>query len=315
MRHRQFAKIPGPGEQLGVVPGGSWVALEKIHGAQMMIAVDGDAVRVGKRKAWLTDDDPFFGWQLIRTALSETARAAARELGAGLVVFYGELFGGCYPHPDVPPVPGIQPVQTGIWYAPDLRWAVFDAVVARDDADPGELLAFHELEDLSEATGLLLAPLLRRGPRSHCDGAPTRYPTQVPSVLGLPELADNVAEGIVVRPDARARPGARATYKRKIAEFDEQRFAESEAWDEAQRLDRAAMLAWATRLTNAPRIASAASKIGRHDHAALLDEIELDVMIDLAAAFPATFTALPSDDEAALRDAIRTAAATLLAAG
>lgn len=312
MRHRQFAKIPGPGESLGVVPGGAWVALEKIHGAQMMIAVAGESVRFGKRKAWLADDDPFFGWQLIRATLAETARTAARAVGAGLVVFYGELFGGCYPHPDVAPVPGIQPVQTGIWYAPDLRWAVFDAVVARDESDAGELLAFHELEDLSESTGLMIAPLLRRGPRSHCDGAPTRYPTHVPARLRLPELEGNVAEGIVVRPDARARPGARPTYKRKIAEFDEQRFSESEAWDPNQRLDRPAMLSWAARLTNAPRIASAASKVGRHDHAALLDEIELDVLVDLTAAFPATFDTLSPADEQAVREAIRTAALPLL---
>jgi hypothetical protein len=37
MRHRYFGKIAGPGESLGVVPAGPWVALEKIHGAQMLI--------------------------------------------------------------------------------------------------------------------------------------------------------------------------------------------------------------------------------------------------------------------------------------
>ena len=72
------------------------------------------------------------------------------------------------------------------------------------------------------------------------------------------------------------------------------------------------MLAWATRLTNAARVASATSKIGRHDQAAVLDEVELDVLVDLAAAFPTTFDALAPDDEAAVRDAIRTAATQLI---
>lgn len=312
MRHRYYGKIVGPGEPLGVVPAGPWVALEKIHGAQMLIAVRGDEVRFGKRKAWLADEDPFFGWQLVRAGLAELARAAARRLGRPLVVFYGELFGGGYPHPDVAAVPGLQPVQTGIWYAPELRWAVFDALVAGDDADDGELLSFRELTDLSRETGLMTAPIVRAGPRPHVDAAPTRQPTRVPALLGLPAIEGNFAEGLVIRPDARTRPGERPTYKRKIAEFDEQRFKEAEAWDSRQRPDRAALCAWAERLTNPARIASAASKWGRHDHAAILDEIELDVLIDLGAAFPAVARDLPADDEAALRAAIRRAAARLL---
>src|SRR5690606_2985260 len=159
VRHRFYGKIAGPGEPLGLVPGGPWVALEKIHGAQMLIAVEAGRVRFGKRKAWLDDDDPFFGWQLVRAKLADTAAAAAKRLGAPIVVFYGELFGGAYPHPAVRPAPGLQPVQTGIWYAPDLRWAAFDALVARDDDDDGELLAFHELSELSKETGLMVPPV------------------------------------------------------------------------------------------------------------------------------------------------------------
>nr|WP_263429324.1 RNA ligase family protein [Nannocystis pusilla] len=312
VRHRYYGKIAGPGEPLGVVPGGPWVALEKIHGAQMLIAVAGEQVRFGKRKAWLADDEPFFGWQLVRAGLAEVARAAARRLGAAVVVFYGELFGGGYPHPEVAPVPGLQPVQTGIWYAPDLRWAAFDAVVAGDDADDGELLAFRELAELARETGMLVPPVVRTGPRPHVEAAPTRAVTRVPAQLGLPALADNFAEGLVVRPDARARPGARPTYKRKIAEFDEQRFQDSEAWDRHQRPDRAALVAWAERLTNPARIASAVSKWGRHDREVVLDEVELDVLIDLAAAFPAALQAASEADEAAVRAAVRAAAAALL---
>ncbi|MDC0720273.1 RNA ligase family protein [Nannocystis bainbridge] len=312
MRHRYYGKIAGPGESLGLVPGGPWVALEKIHGAQMLIAVAGEQVRFGKRKAWLADGDPFFGWQLVRAGLSEVARAAAGRLGAPLVVFYGELFGGGYPHAEVAAVPGLQPVQTGIWYAPDLRWAAFDALVATSDDDEGELLGWSELAELSRETGMMVPPVVRTGPRPHVEAAPTRAPTRVPAALGLPGLADNFAEGLVVRPDARARPGTRPTYKRKIAEFDEQRFQEAEAWDPNQRPDRAALVAWAERLTNPVRIASAASKWGRDDRQAILDEVELDVLIDLTAAFPVALQAPDEADEAAIRAAIRAAAARLV---
>lgn len=312
VRHRAFGKIAGPGEALGLVPGGPWVALEKIHGAQMMIAVQGPEIRFGKRKAWLDEDEPFFGWQLVRAGLAERARAAARAIGAPQVVLYGELFGGAYPHPEVPAVPGLQPVQTGVWYAPDLRWAVFDALVAGGDEDEGELLAFRELATVAGGADLMTPPLVRAGPRPQVEATAIRAPTRVPAALGLPPLEDNFAEGLVIRPDARGRPGARPIYKRKIAEFDELRFRESEAWDPARPVTPEALAAWAERLVGPPRIASAASKWGRHDRAALIEEIELDVMIDVSGAFPRAFAALGEAGEAALRAAIRAAAAALL---
>jgi hypothetical protein len=71
---------------------------------------------------------------------------------------YGELLGGSYPHPAVPAVPGLSPVQTGIWYTPGLAWVAFDALVAAGDDDEGELLAHRELEELAGAAGLRAAP-------------------------------------------------------------------------------------------------------------------------------------------------------------
>lgn len=309
MRHRTFPKIAGPGEQAGASPpGGPWVALEKIHGAQMIIAVTGGALRFGKRKAWLDPGDPFFGWQLLQAELAEAARAAREHLGVPAIVLYGELFGGAYPHPEVAAVAGLAPVQTGVWYAPDLRYAVFDVLVADGEDDEGELLAHREVAEIAAAVGLMTPPILRRGPRPLVMAAPVRFTTQVPAGLGLPPIDGNLAEGIVCKPDARARAATRVVYKQKIAEFDEQRFGESAAWDPDQRLDLAALVAHAERMINPPRIASAASKWGRGDRQALLDEVALDVMIDLAAAFPAATAALTAAAEEALRRAILGAA-------
>ena len=74
---------------------------------------------------------------------------------------------------------------------------------------------------------------------------------------------------------------------------------------------RDALVAWARRLVNPARLASAASKCGRHDREAVLDELELDVLIDLGAAFPAALADLSPADEAALRAELRAAAAAL----
>lgn len=313
MRHRGFPKIAGAGESPGASPpGGVWVALEKIHGAQMVLAIAGEELQFGKRKAWLAHDDPFFGWQLLRAALTDAVTAAKRGLAAHTVVLYGELYGGSYPHPDVPAVPGLAPVQTGIWYAPDLRYAVFDVLVARGEDDEGEFLAHREVVALAAEIGLDTPPVLHSGPRGLAEMVPVRYPTRVPGRLGLPELAGNLAEGVVSKADARARPGSRVVYKRKIPEFDEQRFSECEAWDPSQRIGPAELVTHARRMVNPPRIASAASKWGFDDRGALLDEISLDVMIDLAAAFPAGVAALSPGEEEALRAEILAAAERLL---
>jgi Rnl2 family RNA ligase len=312
MRHRAYEKIGGPGARLEGDLGGRWVAVEKIHGAQLVLAVTGSEVRVGKRKAWLADDDPFFGWQLVRAELVDGARRVAALAGAPLVVLYGELFGGGYPHPEVAAVPGLQPVQTGVWYAPDLRWAAFDVLVAAGEDDPGERLSFGEVRQLAAAAGLLVPPVVRAGRRTDVEAAPERFATLVPAQLGLPPIEGNLAEGLVLRRDARARPGEAVIHKRKIDEFAEDRFGEAETWDADQRPGLDALRGWARRLTNPARVASAASKWGRHDVEAVLAEVELDVLIDLAEALPAVARTPSAADEAALRAEIREAARALL---
>src|SRR6187402_459091 len=107
MRFRMFPKIPSHRAAPPRAVGGPWVALEKLHGAQLVIGTagtagdTGDTVHVGKRKAWLAPDEPFFGWQLLAAELTAAAWAIARATGAAQTVLYGELIGGGYPHPDV----------------------------------------------------------------------------------------------------------------------------------------------------------------------------------------------------------------------
>lgn len=310
MRFRPFLKMPASREVKDRAgPGGTWVALEKVHGAQLVLGVRAGTVRFGKRKAWLADDEPFFGWQLLRAELTESALRVARAVGGeGRDVYlYGELFGGRYP--GVPAVPGMTPVQTGIWYSPDLRWAVFDVLVAGSEEDEGTLLAHHEVEALAREARLLTPPVVRRGPRSEMGTVPTRAPTRVPALLGLPPLADNVAEGLVIKADVRAAPGQRMAWKRKIEEFDEARFDESAAWDSGQRLSLEALCAWAARLVNPARIASAVSKCGRDSRGAVLDEVVLDVRVDLELAFPAAYRALTPAEEERLDASLRERAA------
>jgi Rnl2 family RNA ligase len=288
----------------GAAVGGDWVATEKIHGGQLVLGYDGQALHVGKRKAWLRPDEAFFGWQLLRDRFQLAAEVALGRGGAAVRIF-GELYGGAYPHPDVPAAPGMAPVQTGVWYSPTVRFALFDVLRHTGPDDEGRFLPYAEVAAIAADAGLDVVPLLARGSRTSLDAVPVRFPTRVPHLLGLPELDGNLAEGVVLRPDAALAPADRPVRKLKIAEFDERRFSASRKWDPWLHLSPAELREIAATMVNGPRLASARSKVGPDAGADLLDEVTLDVMIDLAEAFPAAMGALSAEDEAALQGHIR----------
>ncbi|MEO8699857.1 MAG: RNA ligase family protein [Kofleriaceae bacterium] len=299
MVFRTYPRIGRNAESMG----GTWVATEKIHGANFVIGVIGDVVRFGTRKAWLEPAAPFFGWQLVAPELAERCRVVARETAAAQVVCYGELYGGGYPHPDVAAVPGMAPVQTGVWYAPDVRWAMFDVLVASSDDDDGDLLAHAEIERLAAIAGLVTAPVLGRGKRDDLDRIAVSAPTAIPALLGFPAIAANLREGFVLKPDRRIAAGARPIVKRKLADFDDARFDDGPGWDPGH-LGIGELEAWALRLVNPARLASARSKVGT-DPAAIVDEVVLDVAVDLETVFAAAWRALGPDGEARVLAAVR----------
>lgn len=299
MEHVTYPKIPVTRQAAGAHVGGQWVATEKLHGAQLVVGFDGRQVRVGKRREWLAPEEPFFGWQLLRGNLEAVARLA---LGDGVSVrVYGELYGGAYPHPDVPAVPGMNPVQTGIWYHPAVRFAVFDVLRCMTPDDPGVFRPYAELVPLADAAGVDVVPLLGRGTRRELDRLPTRFPTGMPRRLGLPELGGNAAEGLVLRPDTPAGP-ERPIVKRKIEEFDEARFGEAVPTDPRRFVPAAQLTEVAAPLLNAARLASARSKLGAVSEDLLVQEMVLDVLVDLADALPVAVSALTPGEHSDLAE-------------
>lgn len=314
MEHLPFPKISTTSPGGSAADNGAWIAQEKIHGAQLVVGVSARETRIGKRKAWLEESDGFFGWQLLRADLSRIARAvfeALRVDGGRELHLYGELFGGSYPHPSVDAIPGLSPVQTGIWYAPDIRWAPFDAVIVTPgDAASADFADAAELAAAVAAAGAITPPVLARGKKTDVSATPHRFRTRVPDLLGLPPLEKNFAEGLVLKPAGRTLASGRAVTKRKIEEFDETRFGESEAWDANQVIPLSGLIALAERLVNAPRLQSARSKAGESP-GAIADEVVLDVMIDLGEAFPAAMRSLDADGEERLRSALAAKARSL----
>jgi Rnl2 family RNA ligase len=300
MEHRAFPKIPAI---LAETSGGRWVATEKIHGAQLVLGCDGELVSFGKRKAWLAADEPFFGWQMLRNELELAALAMHAALARPATIYiYGELFGGGYPHPDVEALPGLSPVQTGIWYAPTLHFAAFDLLVVTPDDEPW-FLAHEQLESLASTVELLTVPVLGRGTRRELAELPIRYPSTVAGIFGLPPIADNLAEGYVLKPEAELPARTRSLVKHKIAEFDENRFDESMPFDHHAQLSVEELLRWAAVMLNPARVASARSKVGE-TREAIVEEVVLDVWIDLESIYSRRMLALQPDEEVQLRSTL-----------
>ncbi|OMI33916.1 hypothetical protein SPAR_38909 [Streptomyces sparsogenes DSM 40356] len=271
-----------------------WVALEKVHGAHFAVVCEGTGVRPAKRRELLGDDglDGFFGvsriWPAVSVAAARFASRLRAEWGdAAVVTVYGELAGGRYPHPDVLAVPGVEPVQTGVWYAPDLRWLLFDASV--ETAEGRCWISDRALRAAAAAAGLVCVPALGRGPLNTLQDLPCAFPTRVPALFGLPELAGNLAEGYVLKPDGEWREsGSSGAGGRPVAKVKQKAFAEDERFDGSRPYlappqGAAGVPAWllvhASVLLTPARAAAAVSKLGPH---ASVDDVTEEIARDVA---------------------------------
>ena len=297
-----------------------WVVTEKIHGANFCVAVEGVLLRAAKRKQWLEAGEDFFGHtrllDRLRGPLVELASAArhGRPQVASVLV-YGELFGGAYPHPQVPPVAGVEPVQTGVWYTPDVAFCVLDVALRLEDREDMEFLDHDRTLALARASGLMAAEPLLEGSYREAMAYPERFSSTIPGRLGLPALPEpNLAEGVVVRPRPALsletpRGRVRPLLKKKIAEFaEDERYAGARPWKRPEaageplldRLEREAFL-----LLTPARQAAAVSKVGRGDPQGIQQELLADLWAALEERLPGLPGRLTPDDRALLEGVLR----------
>lgn len=196
-----------------------WVAVEKVHGANFQMTTDGKDVKCGKRTAFVTEDDDksFFGF----TTVLENYRAKVLALfdhvkrahpDVTVVTVFGELFGnGYYQIGSVERSRACEknkPVQTEVFYCPHLDFYAFDVrinfpVRAHDTTNTTQtFLSYDECVALWTTCGFpLFAKALKRGTfQQMYDFDVEGMRSWIPHHFGLPELKDNFAEGIVIKP-------------------------------------------------------------------------------------------------------------------
>jgi Rnl2 family RNA ligase len=220
-----------------------WVVTEKIHGANFCITTNGEDVRFAKRKEFLQLDEDFFDYKTLKEKLVAQVQAIFKIIQKEnprslLVSVYGELFGGEYPHPDVPPCPHVQAVQTGIYYSPKIEYCAFDiAVLETSNLTSRVYQDYDKALKIFQQVGMMGAKPLFIGRYEEALAYKPDFPSTIPALLELPNLpVINKAEGIVIKPiksiyiettKGRIRP----ILKIKIPEFaEDSRFHQATKW-------------------------------------------------------------------------------------
>jgi Rnl2 family RNA ligase len=215
-----------------------WVVTEKVHGANFSFVYDGKRLRYAKRKEFLKWNDDFFGFQAVVSQLEDPImklfEQLSRDFPASQYVIYGELFGGTYPHPDVPEDKNAKPIQTGIFYSPDINFCAFDIALIETPGGSKTYISYDIAVSYFTRFKLVYAQILLTGKLDEALNFDLKINSTIPSQLGLPLISDNYIEGIVIKPlhsPGKPEIGFRPILKLKNPAFDEQsRFHKAEKW-------------------------------------------------------------------------------------
>lgn len=316
-----------------------WCATEKVHGSNFCWIVSADEIKGCNRTQVLEANAPFFGWQTVLTKLrdplnalfglltnEERAKQLFEEASPVLRAFvFGEICGGVYP--DLPSPAGVQAVQTGIYYSPNVEFIAFDIAVSF--AATPSVRSYMSFEDalqlLTEVSIPHVSPLMV-GTYTQAVNFSPRFESGIPKMLGFPLVPNNLAEGVVIRPMRTilvpTKKGMeRPIMKNKIPEFSEdKRFQNASKWADAPAAEQAwqspeTLLADLTyevsSLITTQRIDNAISKMGHVDPKdkvrmrALLEAFIADVLDTVQERFETQWNSLDAAQQEEVRASLR----------
>lgn len=219
---------------------------EKIHGANSQCCFEIEdqtnpdywVIRFGKRTSFIGQRAIFYNLPyILKFYLHRFVDCIMNRIlkdenlsGKVQIVFYGEVFGGAYPHKDVDRFSKYLPVQSektctvqrGVWYCPRNDWALFDIYVSTEAG--GHFVSPSKMFQWAKESNIPTVPLL-----AIVNGidAALNYPnngnSQVYKRYDIPSIEENTMEGVVCKPeiDFNLSSGERAVFKNKSDKFKE----------------------------------------------------------------------------------------------
>ncbi|MEO4005052.1 RNA ligase family protein [Flavobacterium sp. CAU 1735] len=276
-----------------------WVVTEKVHGANFSFTYENGTLKFAKRKDYLQWNDDFFGFQLVVNRLEDAILRLFEQLSSDIngekYIVYGELFGGNYPHPEVDSIKDLQAIQTGVYYTPEIAFCAFDIAIETSGSDSKYYLDYESAVAYFKQFDIFYAKPLLIGKFAEAMNFNIRINSTIPKEFNLPELKDNLIEGVVIKPFNQTNKDTlalRPIIKLKNAEFDEEdKFHEAEKWsfvpDVSSRTEDLSFIVTELRhYITQNRLVSAISKIGaldRNNPARILEiktEFSNDVLVD-----------------------------------
>ncbi|OUL28757.1 RNA ligase family protein [Nostoc sp. 106C] len=298
-----------------------WVVIEKIHGANFGITTNGSEVRFAKRKEFLQPEDDFFNYQSLKDKLAQQVKEIFRILQSETplqkIYVYGELFGGEYPHPDVPAVNHVQAVQTGVYYSPKIEYCAFDIVGMVSESVTGRYYLDYQIAlKLFQHVEIMAAEPLFIGKYEEALAYNIEFESTIPKALGLPKLPlVNKAEGIVIKPLTSiyieiGKQRIRPILKKKIPEFaEDSRFHQAKKWTvkpqpiitqqmsiEKELSQEMLALVTPTRLNNVISKVGRVSANNKKQRQQLLELLVKDVLENFMEEYESIFSALEDAD-------------------
>ena len=301
-----------------------WVVTEKIHGANFGIVTDGKTVRFAKRKEFLDSEEDFFGYQLLQETFILKAKEIFKLLQVDLlnlekIFIYGELFGGEYPHPEVNPISGVQAIQTGVYYSPNIEYCAFDLAVIENGNESEKIYLDYSIAlQLFEKVGIMAAKPLFLGKFEEATTYNIEFESTIPAILNLPSLQQvNKAEGIVIKPvksiyinrEGKIRP----IIKKKIPEFaEDSRYHQAQKWTYQNKftINQSQELSFEDELSQemldlvtVTRLNNVISKFGRvrdgdiEKQQQIVDLLEKDVLESFKEEYESIFKALSVENQ------------------
>ncbi len=264
-----------------------WIVTEKVHGACFCFVYDVKTkqTKYAKRRQFIADDEVFFGYKEMLPEVLPKINVVQNEVlkmfpNAAKIHVYGELFGGTYPSMTFK----FKPVQSGIYYSPNLHFYAFDISVCINISETMTETYLNFCDSLKifrHAKILHAEPLEIFNSYEKAIEYPIYFNTKIPAKLGLEllEISVNNAEGIVIRSSI-----GRFCVKKKIKEFSESCYNENNYENNDNSLSPLDKLKnQASQHIAQNRLNNAISKIGSFDKNKddILEEFVYDILLEI----------------------------------
>ena len=202
-----------------------FVVQENVHGSNLsFLSIDGENFSSAKRTSSLEPDERFYNHQLLLESLLPSLRNIWRMLSIDFdgeikqLNLFGEVCGGVFPHKEVKRNGQAIQVQKGVFYSPNNLFYAFDILINNEvyvDVD--------RVNSLFEKEGMTYAKTLFKGNIEQCLEHSNAFNSTIPRDLGLPELDENICEGVIIKPlkTSYFRNGSRVILKNKNEKWSE----------------------------------------------------------------------------------------------